>query len=66
MASAVEQRAALREALVRQTHVRIERRPKGADRIDGFVVALGTKWALLQATRDGGYFDATSPSASPA
>lgn len=37
--------------------VRIKRRPHTADRIDGYVVAVGKKWALIQATSDGGYFD---------
>ncbi|RHA40985.1 hypothetical protein [Cellulomonas rhizosphaerae] len=40
-----------------QSLVRIERRPKRADRVDGFVVGLGRKWVLVAATMDGGYFD---------
>lgn len=50
-------RRRLGDALVNQVMVRIDLAPKHADRLDGFVVRIGEKWALLAATMDGGYFD---------
>jgi hypothetical protein len=47
----------LATAAAATTLVRLERSPRYADRVDGFVVAVGRKWALLAATTDGGYFD---------
>lgn len=47
----------LRQLLQEQTYVRVLRTPEFSDDLDGFVVRVGTKWALLQTTRDGGYFD---------
>lgn len=44
-------------SLATQSLVRIERRPRRADRISGFVVGLGNKWVLIAATMHGGYFD---------
>ena len=38
-----------------QALVRIERTPRNADRVDGFVVALGSKWVLISGTSDGGH-----------
>ena len=52
-----ERRAATDEVTNSLELVRIERRPRTADRIDGFIVAVGEKWALIQATTGGGYFD---------
>lgn len=37
--------------------VRIERSPRHADRLYGFVVGIGNKWVLVAKTMDGGYFD---------
>lgn len=53
-------RARLLSALQGQVMVRIVRSPKHADNIDGFIVAVGKRWAVLQATREGGYFDGYS------
>lgn len=50
-------RAALLRARDDQSFVRLSRTPKHADVLDGFVTHVGDKWALLQTTRDGGYFD---------
>lgn len=50
-------RKRLSAALAEQVMVRIDLRPKHADRLDGFVVGIGDKWALIAATMDGGYFD---------
>jgi hypothetical protein len=35
----------------------IERRPRSRNRVDGFVVGVGSKWALIAVTMDGGFFD---------
>ncbi|MBU1589052.1 MAG: hypothetical protein KKH51_14080, partial [Actinobacteria bacterium] len=40
-----------------QQLVRIERKPRFADRLDGFVLAVGDKWVLMARTTEGGYFD---------
>lgn len=50
-------RAKLLRALDEQRMVRLERSPKFADQLDGFVVALGAKWGLLAQIVDGGFFD---------
>lgn len=50
-------REKLEKALAAQTLVRIDRKLKSADRYDGFVVAIGTKWVLLQREVDGGHSD---------
>ncbi|WP_110240177.1 hypothetical protein [Nocardioides gilvus] len=47
----------LERAMREQTLVNISRSPRNADRVDGFVVAMGSKWVLIAQTRDGGYFD---------
>jgi hypothetical protein len=57
MTSPAAVRRKLEASLETQSLVRIERRPKRAGRIDGFVVAIGRKWVLIAATMDGGYFD---------
>ena len=47
----------LSAALSEQTKIRIDLKPKHADRLEGFVVGIGKKWGLLAATMEGGYFD---------
>lgn len=47
----------MRRAQRDQTFVRLVRSPKHADDIDGFIVAVGEQWGVIQATRDSGYFD---------
>lgn len=49
--------ARLKKALKAEQLVRIERSLRNADRVEGFVLGLGTKWALIAATRDGGFLD---------
>jgi hypothetical protein len=53
--------AAVRRKLVAaadaRSLVRIERRPRYGEPVDGFVVGVGHKWALVATTIDGGYFD---------
>jgi hypothetical protein len=51
-------RRRLERAAAAQRLVRISRSPRHADRIDGFVVAVGSKRALVRDVVDGGYFDA--------
>ncbi len=53
-------RARLRRAAEDKAFVRIVRSPRHADDIDGFVVAIGERWAVIQATLEGGYFDGYS------
>lgn len=48
---------ALKRAMSRQRHVIVERRLKGTDGIDGYVIAVGKSWLLLATTMDGGYLD---------
>lgn len=55
MATTVRER--LERALAERQLVRIDRRLDFADREDGFVVALGTKWLLLNRVVDGGHPD---------
>jgi hypothetical protein len=50
-------RRELEAALEKRTLVRIVRRPEHSYRVDGFVVAVGSKWVLVSQTMDGGYFD---------
>lgn len=47
----------LRRAMNEQRLVRVERSPKYANRLDGFVVDAGKKWSLLAQISDGGFFD---------
>ena len=35
--------------------VRVERRPKYADNLGGFIIAVGAKWALIANIMDGGF-----------
>ncbi|TFC05047.1 hypothetical protein E3O42_04115 [Cryobacterium adonitolivorans] len=50
-------RKRLGDAIGDQRIVRIERKLKFADRIDGFVVLVGKRWALVARSSDGGFFD---------
>ncbi len=50
-------REKLERAMAEQRLVRIDRRPQFADRCDGFVVAIGAKWLLVQVEVDGGHVD---------
>jgi hypothetical protein len=50
-------RRKLERALADRRLVRIDRRLRFADREDGFVVAVGAKWLLLQREVDGGHPD---------
>ncbi len=50
-------RARLLRAMTATTLVRVERKPKYADHLEGFVLRVGAKWALMAQTVDGGYFD---------
>jgi hypothetical protein len=47
----------LRRAAGSQALVRIKRSPRNADRVDGIVVAVGSKWALIAPTGDGGFLE---------
>ncbi len=47
----------LRRAAETQALVRIKRSPRNADRVDGIVVAVGSKWALIANTGDAGFFE---------
>lgn len=47
----------LRRAVQSKALVRIKRSPRNADRVDGVVVAVGSKWALIAQTGDGGFFE---------
>ena len=47
----------LRHAAESQALVRIKRSPRNADRVDGIVVAVGSKWALIAHTGGGGFFE---------
>lgn len=49
--------AKLQRALETPSIYRITRGIDAMDRIDGFVVGLGRKWALIAQTMDGGYSD---------
>ena len=42
------------------TMVQIVRSPKHADKMDGFIVAVGDRWAVIQGACKGGYFDGYS------
>ena len=57
MLSRRKARARLERAIAEQNIVRVERAPKFADPLHGFVVAVGDKWVLLARTSDGGFFD---------
>jgi hypothetical protein len=50
-------RERLLAALAEQHMVRVERTPKFADRLDGFIVQVGEKWALMAQISDGGFFN---------
>ena len=50
-------RTKLDSAIGEHHMIRVGRAPKFADRLDGFVVAVGDKWALLAQSSDGGFFN---------
>lgn len=50
-------RANLENAISEQHIIRVDRALKFADRLDGFVVAVGGKWALMAQSSDGGFFN---------
>ncbi len=56
----MDNRAKLARAQRNHTLVRIVRSLKHADKIDGFIVAVGESWGIIQGTREGGYFDGYS------
>ena len=57
MPSTKKVRARLLEAIDEQRIVRVERTPRFADRLDGFVVQVGEKWVLMAQSSDGGFFN---------
>jgi len=57
MASKKKVHARLLRAIDEQHIIRVERTPKFADRVDGFVVGVGEEWALLARSSDGGFFN---------
>lgn len=57
MASAKKIFRRLSAARDEQTLVRVVRSPKHSDRVQGFVVAIGSEWVMLAQTMDGGFFD---------
>lgn len=57
MTSRVSKADRLRRAVQSKALVRIKRSPRNADRVDGIVVAVGSKWALIAQTGDGGFFE---------
>jgi hypothetical protein len=57
MASDRKTRARLRAAVTEEHMIRVERSPKFADRLNGFVLKVGNEWALMAQTSDGGFFD---------
>lgn len=50
-------RTRLLRAMNTKTLVGVERKPKYADLLEGFVLRVGSMWALMAQTVDGGYFD---------
>ncbi|ARC56167.1 hypothetical protein AS850_03635 [Frondihabitans sp. 762G35] len=57
MSNRSEVQAKLQRALETSSIYRITREIDDMDRIDGFVVGLSKKWALIARTMDGGYSD---------
>jgi hypothetical protein len=43
--------------IAEQQMIRVDRVPKFADRLSGFVVAVGDEWALMAQSSDGGFFN---------
>jgi hypothetical protein len=56
MPSSKKTRLRLVRAIGEQHIIRVERAPKFADRLGGFVVAVGDEWALMAQSSDGGFF----------
>ena len=50
-------RSRLRKAVGGDRLVRLNRRSRPSEFVEGFVVAVGRRWALLHRTMDGGHFD---------
>jgi hypothetical protein len=50
-------RSDLRRSIDEQTIVRVKRKQKFADRLNGFIVDVGAEWVLMAQTSDGGFFD---------
>lgn len=57
MPSNKKTRTRLASAIAEQHMIRVERAPKFADRLDGFVVAIGDEWVLMAQSSDGGFFN---------
>jgi hypothetical protein len=57
MTSAKKIRRRLQAGIGADRSVRIERDLKHAERVDGFVLALGREWVLIAVVADGGYPD---------
>lgn len=55
MASNTTTRARLTDAISEQHIIRVGRDLKFADRLDGFIVAVGDEWALMAQTWEGGF-----------
>ena len=53
-------RGRFRRAMRDHTAIRISRSPKHAEDLEGFVVAVGRRWAVTHNVREGGYFDGYS------
>lgn len=50
-------RRRLDAAIEERRVVRVHRKPRFADRLDGVVLRVGRRWALMAKVVDGGYFD---------
>lgn len=57
MPSNKKTRMKLARAIGEQHIIRVERAPKFADRLNGFVVDVGDEWALMAQSSDGGFFN---------
>lgn len=51
---------ALRDAMNQGTFVELSRRPRHAETLQGFIVGIGRKWAVIQGTREGGHYNGFS------
>jgi hypothetical protein len=49
--------ARLTSVIAEQHIIRVDRVPKFAESLDGFVVAVGNEWALMAQSSDGGFFN---------
>jgi len=57
MPSTKKIRARLTGVIGEYRMIRVDRAPKFADRLNGFVVAVGEEWALIAQSSDGGFFN---------